>query len=198
MIEEVEKKLKRKNKILFSRESACLRELVERIRLQKHRTLVLWAFECVKTPLALFESRYPNEARPRTAVELCHKWAQGDIKMPVAKRAILDCHGVCKEMDDPYGAALCHAIGQGVSTVHVETHAIGLPIYELSAIVINNREAYQEKLDDKILYYIDTLCYFQEHLEQFDYPWADFLLREDVPNKEDVLWKEKLEHNRFR
>ena len=30
---------------------------------------------------------------------------------------------------------LCHAVGQGCGTVHVETHAIGLVVYELTAIV---------------------------------------------------------------
>lgn len=38
---DVEVKLKKKNKILFTRESACLQELLKEIRLQKHRTLVL-------------------------------------------------------------------------------------------------------------------------------------------------------------
>jgi len=192
MFEDVEYKLKKKNKLLFSRDSKCLEDLLLLIRRQKHRTLVLWAFACVKTPLKIFESKYPDEKRPRNALDLCEKWAKGEVKMPDAKRAILDCHRVCREIDDAYFIALCHAIGQGVSSVHVETHAVGLAIYELTAIVLANRDNYQEVVKNKIKYYMDTLTFFQQHLEEIPYPWADFLLREDVPNKEDLLWAKKM------
>lgn len=56
--------------------------------------------------------------------------------MPIAKKAILDSHAVAKETEDRIYAALCHAIGHYGATVHVETHAIGLPFYELTAIVM--------------------------------------------------------------
>lgn len=38
-------KLKKRNKILFDRNSPSLQKLLELIRVQNHRTLVLWAFE---------------------------------------------------------------------------------------------------------------------------------------------------------
>ena len=191
MFEDVEEKLKRKNKVLFTRESKCLKDLIELIKKQKHRTLVLWAFECIKGPLKIFEEKYPNEKRPRKAVELCEKWAEGEIKMPEAKRAILDCHAVCKEIDDEYYIALCHGIAQGISTVHVETHALGLPFYELTSIVIKNRDNYKEKVKEKIKYYIDTLTYFQNNVDKLNNKWAKFLLNDKVPNKEKLLWEKK-------
>lgn len=83
-----------------------------------------------------FEAKYPDERRPRTCLELCEAWARGKIKMPTAKQGILDSHAVAKEIDDSEYAALCHAIGHAGATVHVETHALGLPIYELTAIVL--------------------------------------------------------------
>ncbi|HHX12103.1 MAG TPA: hypothetical protein GX731_04720 [Clostridiales bacterium] len=46
MFSDVDQKLKRKNQILFSRESQCLQELKSLIEEQKHRTLVLWALDC--------------------------------------------------------------------------------------------------------------------------------------------------------
>ncbi|MHB8076331.1 putative immunity protein [Desulfosporosinus fructosivorans] len=52
----------------------------------------------------------------------------------MAKRAILDSHAVAKKIDDSEYGALCHAIGHAGATVHVETHALGLPFYELTAI----------------------------------------------------------------
>lgn len=73
MFKDVEEKLKRKNKVLFNRDSKCLEDLIELIKRQKHRTLVLWAFECVKSPLEIFEEKYPDEKRSRKAIELCKK-----------------------------------------------------------------------------------------------------------------------------
>lgn len=195
MFEDVEEKLKRKNKVLFTRESKCLKDLIELIKKQKHRTLVLWAFECIKGPLKIFEEKYPNEKRPRKAIELCKRWAEGEIKMPEAKRAILDCHAVCKEIDDEYYIALCHGIAQGISTVHVETHALGLPFYELTSIVIKNRDNYEEKVKEKIKYYIDTLTYFQNNVDKLNNKWAKFLLNDKVQNKEKLLWEKKKETN---
>lgn len=136
MFSDVEIKLKKGNKILFFRDSQCLQELIKLIQLQNRRTLVMWALDCASLTLKQFESKCPDERRPRTCLELCEAWARGKIKMPLARRAILDSHAVAKEIDDKEYGALCHAIGHAGATVHVETHALGLPMYELIAIVI--------------------------------------------------------------
>lgn len=72
----IETKYKKGNKLLFSRDSECLQELIHLIELQKHRTLIIWAFDCVQIPLEAFEKKYPNEYRPRKALELCKDWAE--------------------------------------------------------------------------------------------------------------------------
>lgn len=124
MFFDVEAKLKKRNKILFSRDSKCLQELINLIQLQNHRTLVMWALDCAKLTLEQFEAKYSDERRPRTCLELCETWARGKVKMPIAKQAILDSHAVAKEIDDREYGALCHAIGHAGASVHVETHAI--------------------------------------------------------------------------
>ena len=91
-MKQVADKLKRQNQILFSRDSACLQELLELIRQQPHRVLVDWAFTCVERPLEILEAHLPREDRPRTAVETCRRWAAGEVKMPQAKRALLQAH----------------------------------------------------------------------------------------------------------
>jgi hypothetical protein len=114
MFSDVEIKLKKGNKILFSRDSQCLQELIELIQLQNHRTLVMWALDCAKVPLKQFEAKYPDECRPRICLELCEDWARGRIKMPIAKRAILDSHAVAKEIDDrEYGSLLLVLLPHG-------------------------------------------------------------------------------------
>lgn len=188
MFSDVEIKLKKRNKILFSRDSECLQELIRLIQLQNHRTLVMWALDCAKVPLKEFEEKYPDERRPRTCLELCEAWARGRIKMPIAKRAILDSHAVAKEIDDSEYGALCHAIGHAGAAVHVETHALGLPIYELTAMVLKyGKDNFQKPVSEKINYYYNRLLYWQENTDKLGLDWAGFLLDNTKPNKERLL-----------
>lgn len=185
MFSDVELKLRKRNKLLFSRESQCLQELIERIQLQNHRNLIMWTLDCAKLPLGQFEAKYPDEHRPRTCLELCEAWARGKIKMPIAKRAILDSHAVAKEMDNSEYGALCHAIGHAGATVHVETHALGLPFYELTAIVLKyGRDNFSKPVSEKLNYYSNRLLYWQENTDQLGLDWAGFLLDDTIPNKE--------------
>lgn len=188
MFSDVELKLKKKNKVLFSRESECLQGLKTLIEQQKHRTLVMWALDCAKVPLAQFEEKYPYELRPRMALELSEAWSRGKIKMPAAKRAILDVHAVAKEIDGSVYGALCHAIGHAGATVHVETHALGLPFYELTSLVLRfGIGEYQKQVNEKIIYYCERLVYWQENIDKLDLEWARFLMDDSRPNKERVL-----------
>lgn len=177
MFSDVEIKLKKRNKILFSRDSQCLQELIKLIELQNHRTLVMWALGCAKLPLEEFEAKYPCERRPRACLEICESWAKGKIKMPVAKKAILDSHAVSKEIDDGKYDALCHAIGHAGATVHVESHALGLPFYELTAIVLHyGKDSFSEPVREKINYYYNNLLYWQKNTDKPGLDWANFLL----------------------
>jgi hypothetical protein len=188
MFSDVEIKLKKRNKILFSRDSQCLQELIKLIQLQSHRTLVMWALDCAKLPLEQFETKYLDERRPRTCLELCEAWARGKIKMPMAKQAILDSHAVAKEIDDSEYGALCHAVGHAGATVHVETHALGLPMYELTAIVLKHgKDNFQKPISEKLNYYYNRLLYWQENTDKLGLDWADFLLDDTSPNKESLL-----------
>ena len=182
------KRLKRGNKLLFTRDSACLQELRGTICQQKHRTLVLWAFDCVSVPLQWLAQTYPNEQRPGQAVALCRQWARGEIKMPAAKRALLQAHAAAKAIEDPVAIALFHAVGQACATVHVETHALGLPFYELTAIVHHFGIANcTEPIEKKIVWYLHRLRYWQEHVDDPPLKWASFLLDDSRPNKELLL-----------
>ena len=180
MFSDVEIKIKKRNKILFSRDSRCLQELIKLIQLQNHRTMVMWALDCAKLPLEQFEAKYPDERRPRICLELCEAWARGKIKMPTAKKAILNSHAAAKEINDSEYGALCHAIGHAGATVHVGTHALGLPMYELTSIVLRyGKDNFLIPVSEKINYYYKRLLYWQENTDKLKLDWADFLLRGD-------------------
>ncbi len=191
MFLDVEIKLKKRNKILFSRDSLCLQELIKLIQLQNRRTLVMWALDCAKVTLEQFEEKYPDEQRPRMCLALCEAWRSGKIKMPQAKQAILASHAAAKELlDDPEYGALCHAIGHAGATVHVQTHSLALPLYELTSIVLKHgKDDFTKAVIDKIDYYYDSLLYWQENTDQLGLDWATFLLDDPSANRERLSRK---------
>lgn len=191
-LSDVKEKLKRKNQILFSRESACLQGLLCEIRKCNHRTIALWALECAEEIAAKFKQIYPQEQRLMQAVVLCRAWASGDIKMAEAKRGILQAHAVAKVLENPADIALCHAVGQGCASVHVETHAIGLPMYELTAIVRQlGFDNCTMAIEEKINQYIRHLKECDEKTQTQNYKWASFLMKDNVPNKEQILYNKQ-------
>ncbi|HIZ54683.1 MAG TPA: hypothetical protein H9671_00555 [Firmicutes bacterium] len=154
--------------------------------------MVCWAFECVGEPLQILKTHYPDEKRPETAVRLSMAWAEGKIKMPEAKKAILQVHAAAKEIADPADIALCHAVGQACATVHVESHAIGLPVYELTAIVHQHGiENCGPAIADKIQYYMKCLALCAQTTDAAPSRWADFLLDDSRPNKELLVFQKK-------
>ena len=81
-------------------------------------------------------------------------------------------------MPCPEDAALCHAVGQACAVVHTAGHALGYPIYELTAMVCrlgvpNCREAVEGRAEE----YLDRLLYWQAHAHEAPGPWAGFLLQ---------------------
>lgn len=90
---EVQAKARRRNQILFAVESPLLAELRRLIAGANRRALILWALELAEETVRELERRYPDDHRPREAAEAARAWAAGEIKMPLAKRAILACHG---------------------------------------------------------------------------------------------------------
>ena len=171
-------------KLLFTRNSEIIQPLRRLISEQKHHVLILWALECSEFFLNMFEKKIPNDNRPRIAIKKARTWAEGNIKMPEAKAAILDCHNAARDASNyPNIEAAARAIGHACATVHVETHAIGLVIYGLTSLVYNNEEHIIEQYLD---YFYDRLLYHQDNSSINDMKWATFITK-DKPNKEKLL-----------
>lgn len=184
---------KRKRAILLDRKSSCLAGLREKIAGVSHLAAALWALDAAGTIARELSLRHPEEDVFFEAVSLSRAWAEGKIKMPEAKRAILRCHAFAKTVDDPVDRALCHALAQGCSTVHVETHALGLAFYALTALIHQKEgcpvEEIQEALSEKITLYQESLDYWtveSTYLEK-EALWADFLVRPGSVNRERLL-----------
>ena len=127
-------RLNRRNAVLFRAQDPLLRPLAEALGQASRLAVARWALEAVKEPAARLEALTGSDIPGRTlAAARC--WAAGEITMPAAKREILLCHHLAAEMQDPEAVALCHAVGQACSVIHTPRHGMGLPVYELTALV---------------------------------------------------------------
>lgn len=177
-LDEVRIRLKKRNQILFAKDTEFLQDLTMLFREQSHRTMVLWALDLAAESVAKLEEKYPDEPRPREALEAAQAWAEGKIKMRLAQRKILDCHAFAKEIDSKEDIALCHAVGQACAVVHMAGHAIGYPMYELSSIVYQHGiENCAEDVELRKQAYIEKLLYWNERVRDYEGEWADFMLK---------------------
>ena len=173
---EVSAKAKRHNQILFSKESLLLDNLRHLIDLANRRALTLWALELAEETVLQLTEKYPEDLRPREVIAASRAWAAGEIKMSIAKRAILNCHAMAKELTDPADISRCHAVGQACSVIHTVGHALGYPMYELTAIVLEHGlENCRDPIEQRVMYYEQRLRYWTEYEKTCQLNWAGFL-----------------------
>jgi hypothetical protein len=100
------------------------------------KTLAVWAIDCAERVLPYFEEHFPDDQRPRHAIEALQHWLQtGVFKMAVIRKASLDAHAAARDVgaDTPARSA-ARAAGQAVATAHVPRHAYGPAVYAQQAI----------------------------------------------------------------
>ena len=102
------------------------------------RLMAIWAADCAERVLPLFEEVFPNDDRPRKAIEVCRMWVRtGVFKMADIGGASLAAHAAARAAQENEVASLAaHAAGQAVATAHVPQHAFGGAYYALRAIAV--------------------------------------------------------------
>lgn len=177
-------------KVLYDRNSECLQDLRSLVEKYSHRTIVLWALDCGSYFCDLFEKDVPDDKRPLIALEKGRLWAEGVIKMPEARRAILDCHQAASEHEDnPVIRSAARAVGHAAASVHAETHALGLAFYGLTAIYYLYDETLREAEIDKTIKWLTERLQYWGTVDTSKYQWAKFLQRNPEHNKEYLLRK---------
>ena len=175
-LDEVTLNIKKRRQVLFSKDSEYLSDLTVLFAERPHRVMVLWALDFAAETVAVLEAAYPDERRPREALEAARQWAAGEVKMRFAQRKILDCHAVAKELTDPAAIANCHAVGQACAVVHTAGHALGYPMYDLTAIIRRlGADNCMEAVESRKAEYIERLFYWDAHIEDYQGPWAFFV-----------------------
>ena len=112
------------------------KEMRELVRMTEQKTLAGWAIDCAKRVMPYFEETYPQDHRPRFALETLKTWIHtGVYKMAVVRKASLDSHAAAREVgEDNAARSVARACGQAVATAHVPMHAIGAALYAQQAI----------------------------------------------------------------
>lgn len=111
--------------------------LVELMSDTDHRTLAVWAIACAERVMPYFEKMYPDDRRPRQALESLEHWIEtGEFSMDVIRGASLASHAAAREVgDDSAARSAARSAGQAVATAHVPTHSIGAANYAVQAVI---------------------------------------------------------------
>jgi glycogen debranching enzyme len=110
--------------------------LVKLIQQSSHQTLARWARDCVERVLHFFEDQFPQDQRPRQALETLQTWIRtGEFSMDTIREASLASHAAARDVgkDTPARSA-ARAAGQAVATAHVPMHALAAANYAAQAI----------------------------------------------------------------
>lgn len=110
--------------------------LIELVRTSDQKTLAVWVIDCVERVLPYFEDKYPEDNRPRRAIDALREWIQSGIfKMADVRKVALDAHTAARQVGtDNAARSAARAAGQAIATAHVPTHSIAAANYALQAI----------------------------------------------------------------
>ncbi|MFW9852527.1 MAG: putative immunity protein [Candidatus Thorarchaeota archaeon] len=113
------------------------------------KQLAIWASECVEHVLSNFEEKYPNDNRPRKAIEVARAWVNGTMSVGEARSAALEAHAAARESEDDIACAVARAAGHVAATAHVADHAIHATNYAAKVDFKESSWQYKKLLDLK-------------------------------------------------
>jgi hypothetical protein len=117
---------------------------------QDRRSQALSAADSAERVLPCFEEAFPNDDRPRQAIEAARAWARGEIRVGEARAAALAAHAAAREaiagpangctVARRAASAAARAAGHAAATAHVITHARGVTFYVDKVLAYANLE----------------------------------------------------------
>ena len=101
----------------------------------EHKVVTIWAADCAERVLSYFEEKYPQDLRPRKAIEAGRSWVRGELKMTDARKAAFASHAAARAAEqDAEACAAARAAGHAAATAHVASHAVHAAAYALVAV----------------------------------------------------------------
>jgi hypothetical protein len=102
----------------------------------RHIRMALWACDVAERVLVEFERVFPDDERPRKAIDAGRKWSSGELTMIAARKAAFAAHAAArnaKNSFEPKAEAAARSAGHAAATAHVITHAPHACTYALKA-----------------------------------------------------------------
>lgn len=123
----------KKSKIAVNPREGKIAELAKKTN---HKTLATWGLDCAERVLPYFESKYPEDGRPRVAIETGRAWTKtGVFRMAIIRKAALDSHAAARDVEtDDVARSAARAAGQAVAAAHVPAHALAAAAYAVTVI----------------------------------------------------------------
>ncbi len=102
------------------------------------KILAVWALLCAERVLPIFEEKYPNDPRPRDAIEAGRAWVLGEIRVGEVRKAAFSAHAAARAAaGDSSASFAARAAGHAAATAHTPGHAIHAAEYAIKAMPAN-------------------------------------------------------------
>src|SRR5258708_29264109 len=100
--------------------------MLELMKKTDHKTLAVWAIDCVERVMPYFEEKYPKDHRPRNGIKALQTWINtGVFKMAEIRKASLGSHAAAREVgEDNAAQSASRAAGRAVATPHLPSQSI--------------------------------------------------------------------------
>lgn len=123
-------------KMLGAADSPYIISLMRLIETQSKTTIANWCIDYAEQHiLPIYLKHCPLDCRLYNALVAAKDWLHGKIKLPAAKKFILDCHAAAREAEhNPIAQAAARSIGQASSVIHMPAHSLGMCFYAAAAI----------------------------------------------------------------
>ena len=99
-----------------------------------HHLLASWAADCAEHVLPLFTAKYPEDDRPRRAIETARAWSRGEASVGEAREAAVAAHAAARSATDAAAREVARAAGHAVATAHMADHELGAAAYAIKAV----------------------------------------------------------------
>jgi uncharacterized protein YdhG (YjbR/CyaY superfamily) len=125
---------------------------MKKIEEEEHKLLAIWAADCAEHVLSFFEKEFPDDDRPRKAIEAARAWGCGEIKVTKAREFALAAHAAARSAISAKSINAARSAGHAAATAHVAGHAKYASSYAVKASVFPKMEiAWQlKKLPDHL------------------------------------------------
>ncbi len=102
--------------------------------------------DCAERVLPYFEASYPQDSRPRLAIEAGRAWVRGELPMWEARKLAFPTHAAAREVASNFTAcAAARSTGQALAAAHVPTHAPHAATYAAKAVGYEGGDVKEER-----------------------------------------------------